>query len=68
MPSLAAFPNDTELAEKRRLLNGIQERREKAGKLVAGVAAGCDVDQFKAPVWISALAWYLHMLTELKDI
>ncbi|CAG8282191.1 unnamed protein product [Penicillium salamii] len=69
MPSLAAFPNDTELAEKRRLLNGIQERREKAGKLVAGVAAGCDVDQFKAPTSDkpNAKRWDSHISPESQS-
>lgn len=31
-------------------VNDIKERRAKAGKLVAGVAAYCDSDMFKAPV------------------
>lgn len=56
MPSFATHPSDAELAEKRRLLNGIQERRDQAGKLVAGVAAACDVDRFKAPVCLSTLS------------
>lgn len=37
-------PND------RVTVNDIKERRAKAGKLVAGVAAYCDSDMFKAPV------------------
>lgn len=37
-------PND------RVTVDDIKERRAKAGKLVAGVAAYCDSDMFKAPV------------------
>jgi aromatic amino acid aminotransferase I len=36
--------------EKRQFLNGIQERRTEAGKLVAGVAAVSNSENFKAPV------------------
>lgn len=43
-PIPAQKPND------RVTVNDIQERRAKAGKLVAGVAAYCDSDMFKAPV------------------
>jgi aromatic amino acid aminotransferase I len=50
MPLFATHPNDSAVAEKRRLLNEIQERRDQAGKLVAGVAAACNSDVFKAPV------------------
>jgi aromatic amino acid aminotransferase I len=50
MPLFATHPSDSDVAEKRRLLNAIQERREKAGKLVAGVAAACNSDLFKIPV------------------
>lgn len=52
MPLFATHPSDSEVAEKRRLLNEIQERREKAGKLVAGVAAASNSDLFKGPVWL----------------
>ncbi|OGM41475.1 putative L-kynurenine/alpha-aminoadipate aminotransferase [Aspergillus bombycis] len=38
----------TEVPEKQRLLNEIYERRAKAGKLVAGVAAKSNSDLFKA--------------------
>lgn len=31
-------------------ISDIKERRTKAGKLVAGTAASCDSDMFKAPV------------------
>lgn len=31
-------------------ISDIKERRKKAGKLVAGTAAYCDSDMFKAPV------------------
>jgi hypothetical protein len=31
-------------------VNGITSRREKSGKLVAGVAAGANSDLFKSPV------------------
>lgn len=53
MPSIAIRPDDSQVLEKRRLLNGIQERRKRAGTLVAGVAAACDIDIFKASVWLS---------------
>jgi aromatic amino acid aminotransferase I len=50
MPSFATHPNGTEAMEKRKFLNSIQERRTEAGKLVAGVAAVCNSENFKAPV------------------
>lgn len=69
MPLFATHPNDSELAEKRRLLNEIQERRDKAGKLIAGVAAACNSDIFKAPVWITMnLIYYWRILTQNKGI
>ncbi|KAJ5114410.1 hypothetical protein NUU61_000169 [Penicillium alfredii] len=46
----AALSNGTTVSEKRKLLSNIRERRAKAGKLVAGVAAACTSDTFKAPV------------------
>ncbi|KAB8201742.1 Aminotransferase class I and II [Aspergillus parasiticus SU-1] len=55
--------------EKRRLLNDIYERRAKAGKLVAGVAAKSNSDLFKAtgagkP---KAKRWDSHFSSECKS-
>jgi hypothetical protein len=50
MPSFATHPNGTGAMEKRKFLNSIQERRNEAGRLVAGVAAVCNSENFKAPV------------------
>lgn len=50
MDHSAAQSACTGASEKRRLLNEIYERRAKAGKLVAGVAAKSNSDLFKATV------------------
>lgn len=45
-----AEPIPVQKPSDRVTVNDIKERRAKAGKLVAGVAAYCDSDMFKAPV------------------
>lgn len=49
-----AVPAESEAVfEKRQKpspFDGVRERRAKAGKLIAGVAAASDSDMFKAPV------------------
>lgn len=47
-PEAEPFP--VQKPNERVTVNDIKERRAKAGKLVAGVAAYCDSDMFKAPV------------------
>lgn len=47
-PEAEPFPVQT--PSDRVTVNDIKERRAKAGKLVAGVAAYCDSDMFKVPV------------------
>lgn len=46
-PDAEPFP--VQKPNERVTVNDIKERRAKAGKLVAGVAAYCDSDMFKAP-------------------
>lgn len=53
-----AEPIPVQKPSDRVTVNDIKERRAKAGKLVAGVAAYCDSDMFKAPV---------SYLTDLHD-
>lgn len=45
-----AEPIPVQTPYDRLTVNDIKERRARAGKLVAGVAAYCDSDMFKAPV------------------
>lgn len=49
-------------------VNDIKERRAKAGKLVAGVAAYCDSDMFKAPVSSSVSIHKSMMSTNINSV
>ncbi|OGE56575.1 hypothetical protein PENARI_c003G10832 [Penicillium arizonense] len=66
MPSFATHSIGTEAMEKRKFLNSIQERRTEAGKLVAGVAAVCNSENFKAPASNkpNAKCWDSHLSKE----
>lgn len=56
LATAAKLPDAEPIPTKKRhdqvTINDILERRAKAGRLVAGVAAYCDSDMFKAPVGV----------------
>lgn len=59
-PEAEPFP--VQKPNERVTVNDIKERRAKAGKLVAGVAAYCDSDMFKAPVSSSTATYNSPMI------
>lgn len=65
-----AEPVPVQTPRDRVTVNDIKERRAKAGKLVAGVAAYCDSDMFKAPVSSRIIPYNAVMSTKeyLKSV
>jgi hypothetical protein len=56
----AARPAHYDTSQKLSAIDVVKERRLKAGKLVAGIAAASDSDMFKGPVSLWAWASLQH--------
>lgn len=63
----AARPAHYDTSQQLSAIDAVKERRLKAGKLVAGVAAASDSDMFKGPVSLGVGVTIVLKLTAIID-